>query len=392
MRSMSTLARYANGASFIPFAKSNIASGKSFASSAIDSTVNWTKSHRHTLTQAIIFVAIVGSIGAHLSLQNSQNKADILASQKADTSASVVDELSSSEVAAVVALTTNSMIAEEVVATAEQVDAGTGVTVASDTFISKPAAALTDDKSSVGVVRHDVAKGESLKEIAEQYGISVETLKWANGNAEDITAGDKLRIPPVNGVLYTVKEGDSADDIASKFDADANRIVAFNDAELTGLKAGQKIMIPGGEKEAPTQAATSRIYAAASQINTPVAPSFAGSTSSSFLKHYSQIPANSYAAGWCTHWAAFRAAQLGNPVGKFWGNAISWPSSARGAGFKVGGSPRVGSVGQAGNHVVVVEAVKGNQIKYSDMNGLAGWGNAAMSGWVPASSYVYMHR
>jgi len=388
---MSSLARYANGASFIPFANSDTTTAKNAFGSTIDSFVTWTKARYHLLIQLAIFGVIVGSLGAHLALQNSQHKADILASQQLASAETVaVDKLSSSEVAAVVALTTDTLVADEVVATADKIDAGSEVTVASENFVSKPAAALTDDKSAIGVTKHKVAKGESLKEIAKTYGISVETLKWANSNISDIEAGDTLKIPPVNGVLYTVKDGDSAKEIAAKFDADADRIVAFNDAELTGFKAGQKIIIPGGEKQEESNASArsssvSRIYAAAYAVT-----NIHTSGNVSFITNYRSLPAsggyyNSYSVGWCTHWAAFRAKQLGNPIPPMLGNAFEWhgPNPGR---------PRVGSVGRAGNHVVVVEAVKGNKIKYSDMNGLAGWGNAAKTDyWVPASNYVYIH-
>jgi hypothetical protein len=46
-------------------------------------------------------------------------------------------------------------------------------------------------------------------------------------------------------------------------------------------------------------------------------------------------------------------------------------------------------------HVAVVEAVSedGTMMKYSDMNGIAGWGRVGYSDWVPISFYQhYIYR
>jgi surface antigen len=46
-------------------------------------------------------------------------------------------------------------------------------------------------------------------------------------------------------------------------------------------------------------------------------------------------------------------------------------------------------------HVAVVEAVSpdGTMIKYSDMNGLSGFGRVGYSDWVPATTYQnYIYR
>jgi len=379
IRSMSTIARYASGTSFAKSGSSNTA--KHAASEATDTFKQWAKSRNHLLIQVGIFAIIVGSIGAHLSIQNSQDKSAILASASSSSEAYVaVDKLSSTEVAAVVALTTDSLVADEVLATAESVDASNSVTVSSKSYVSKPSAALTDDKSAVGIIRHEVAKGESLSEIAKQYGVSVDTIMWANGlDNKDVSKGDTIKIPPVDGVVYTVKAGDSAKEIANKFGANADRIVAFNDAELTGFKKGQRIVIPGGEKEVNSTAAvasspTERVYAAAGIVNSSVQA--AG-------------PDNGYARGYCT-WGV--ANLVGIP--RMWGNANRWDDSARASGFTVNRTPQVGAVAQTdagwGGHVGLVIGVKGNKIIMKDMNGPAGFGVYGI-GTYSASNYNYIH-
>ena len=102
---------------------------------------------------------------------------------------------------------------------------------------------------------------------------------------------------------------------------------------------------------------------------------------------------NGYDYGYCTWYAAGRV-----PVPSNWGNANTWDNLARVSGWNVSGTPRVGAVAQTNRgyygHVAVVEAVSpdGTMIKYSDMNGLAGFNRVGYSGWVPISkfdNYIY---
>jgi surface antigen len=101
---------------------------------------------------------------------------------------------------------------------------------------------------------------------------------------------------------------------------------------------------------------------------------------------------NGYDYGWCTYYAASRVAVPNN-----WGNASTWDDYARLSGWTVSSRPVAGAVAQtdyaAGGlgHVAYVEAVSddGTMMKYSDMNGLAGWGRVGYSGWVPISTFPH---
>lgn len=205
--------------------------------------------------------------------------------------------------------------------------------------------------------------------------------------------GSKLSIPPVDGVLHKVEDGDTIKKLAEKYDARDDDIIAFNDAEF-GLKNGDKIVIPNGTK--PDPVISSPTYASTGTY----APRPTYGSSYNYITHYTAYSStSSYSRGWCTDWAAYRAAQLGNPVQNRWGNANTWDSGAAAAGYYVGSVPKVGSVFQSdygwAGHVGVVEAVSadGTKIKYSDMNGLAGWGNAAETkDWVSAAGYDFIHR
>jgi murein DD-endopeptidase MepM/ murein hydrolase activator NlpD len=106
------------------------------------------------------------------------------------------------------------------------------------------------------VIKYTVKGSDTLSNIASAYNVSADSIKWANNltDADSIKPGDTLAIPPVTGVLYVVKEGDSFASIAQKYEADPQTIVdyPFNyiDDSLT-LRVGQTLVVPGGKVPPP---------------------------------------------------------------------------------------------------------------------------------------------
>lgn len=104
------------------------------------------------------------------------------------------------------------------------------------------------------IVVYTVQPGDTPGSVAASFGISLNTLLWANNirNANLIKLGDELVILPVTGVRYDVKKGDTMDSIAKKFKGDASEILSFNGLAIgESLEAGSSIIIPDGEL-APT--------------------------------------------------------------------------------------------------------------------------------------------
>ncbi len=252
-----------------------------------------------------------------------------------------------------------------------------------DTAIIKPQI-VQPTASSREVVTYKVKKGDTMNSIANAYGVSTKTIRWANDKSNNtISAGDTLKIPPVDGVLYKVKSSDTLDKLASTYGANKARIISFNDLELSGLKAGSKIIIPGGSL--PTNQQPGYTAAPVQQI------SFYSSRGSG------------YAYGYCTYYAAARRAEIGKPIPGSWGNATSWAWFAAQDRFGVGSVPRVGAIMQSSGgygglgHVAIVEEVKANgDIVISEMNGYrfgGGWGIVGR-GTIPKSQtfgfrYIY---
>lgn len=95
-----------------------------------------------------------------------------------------------------------------------------------------------------------VREGDTLSSIAKSFGVSVNTILWANElrNSRSIKAGDKLVILPVSGVQHEVKKGETIASIAKKYKGDQEDILAFNGL-FSGepLEVGSEIIIPDGE-------------------------------------------------------------------------------------------------------------------------------------------------
>lgn len=99
-----------------------------------------------------------------------------------------------------------------------------------------------------------VREGDTLSGIAHMFGVSANTIKWANDipPSGTIRIGQTLTILPVTGVKYTVKKGDTIASVAKQFGSDANEITNFNGIEGP-LAAGSEIIIPDGEIAAPVK-------------------------------------------------------------------------------------------------------------------------------------------
>ncbi|MDO8569309.1 MAG: peptidoglycan DD-metalloendopeptidase family protein [bacterium] len=97
---------------------------------------------------------------------------------------------------------------------------------------------------SVYVVRH----GDTLSEIAEMFGVSTNTILWANDIKKGlIKEGQELVILPISGVRHVVKSGDTLKSIATKYKADLNDILLYNGLAVDiKLKLGDIVIIPDG--------------------------------------------------------------------------------------------------------------------------------------------------
>lgn len=100
------------------------------------------------------------------------------------------------------------------------------------------------------ILIYTVKLGDTPSSIADSFGISLNTLLWANNirNPHLIKTGDELVILPVTGIQYEVKKGDTLNSIAKQFKGDINEISSFNGLVIgEPLHIGATIVIPDGE-------------------------------------------------------------------------------------------------------------------------------------------------
>ena len=124
--------------------------------------------------------------------------------------------------------------------------ASTGDYTADGTLLAPYAvpAAVASFQAQVYVVK----SGDTLTGIASHFGLNMMTIWWANKlSAKDqLHVGEKLLIPPVDGVLYTAQEGDTVVSVAAKYHADPQAIMQYDSLTSEELTLGQQIMIPDG--------------------------------------------------------------------------------------------------------------------------------------------------
>ncbi len=146
-----------------------------------------------------------------------------------------------------------------------------GVALMSESGPEGTMADIADQKPSPDQISlYVVRPGDTLAGIAKLFGVSSNTILWANDlkSSKDIHAGDTLVILPVTGIEYTVAKGDTVAKIAKKFSAEQNDILNYNG--ITALTVGEKIIIPDGEIAAVPQSAskgsTGKIYEPAHNV------------------------------------------------------------------------------------------------------------------------------
>jgi LysM repeat protein len=117
-----------------------------------------------------------------------------------------------------------------------------------------------------------VKPGETLSEIAERYGTSVERLMQLNGlrSAKDLWAGSRIQVPGAGGGSnarggggassgsgnYTVKPGETLSEIAERHGTSVDRLMQLNNlGSAKDLWAGSRIQVPGASPARPASAA-----------------------------------------------------------------------------------------------------------------------------------------
>lgn len=343
---------------------------------------------------ASLFVLIIAIVS--VGYRSPQQATSIASAQTVNSSSSQtsVDQVVATNLAANLAETANLPVATNVANLSVSLASASQLvqSQSSSSVISKPQI-IQPSAESRAIISYVTKAGDTTDSVAAIYGVSNDTIKWANNiTADSINPGTTLQVLPIDGVLYTVKAGDTAQSIAAKYGVDQTRLVTYNDLDLSGLAPDSKIILPSGVL--PTTERPG--YVAPRTYNSGYSSGY-GSISASMAQ---ASAGNRYAYGYCTWYVFNRRAEMGRPIGSYWGNASSWAYSASAAGFLVNHTPERGAIIQNGGgagHVAVVESVDPNtgDITVSEMNNSAygGWGVKDTHGITAgqAASYNFIH-
>ena len=114
-----------------------------------------------------------------------------------------------------------------------------------------------------------VKPGDTLGELAERYGTTVERLMQLNGlrGPQDLWAGSRIRVPGAgggpaagsSGGNYTVKSGETLSEIAERYGTSVQRLMDLNGLRSPqDLWAGSRIQVPGAGGARRTAAAVNK--------------------------------------------------------------------------------------------------------------------------------------
>lgn len=100
---------------------------------------------------------------------------------------------------------------------------------------------------------YTVGLGDDVISVAEQYGVNPDTIRWANIDligpfSTYLEPGWEISIPEIDGILHTVKEGETLSSIVQLTQGNLFEVREINNLtppeyEIT---VGQKIFIPSG--------------------------------------------------------------------------------------------------------------------------------------------------
>lgn len=105
---------------------------------------------------------------------------------------------------------------------------------------------------------HTLQEGETLAQLAQRYGVSVESLFWINhlDQTDLLVAGQEFRIPRVSGVTHTVAEGETLEGIAASLGVTPELVALVPSNQVhpgSALTAGRELFVPGAVRAFPPE-------------------------------------------------------------------------------------------------------------------------------------------
>ncbi|MDO8585205.1 MAG: M23 family metallopeptidase [bacterium] len=103
-----------------------------------------------------------------------------------------------------------------------------------------------------GTLVYKVQKGDTLSGIAANFGISLNTVYWANKGIKGgaLRVGQEVTILPVSGVIHQVQAGETLESIASTYGISEARMLKYNKRVVQrGIGQGVNLIIPDAKPQ-----------------------------------------------------------------------------------------------------------------------------------------------
>jgi murein DD-endopeptidase MepM/ murein hydrolase activator NlpD len=100
----------------------------------------------------------------------------------------------------------------------------------------------------VAFQQYTVRSGDTISSISRRFGLTnISTLISVNNieNVRLIHEGQTLAVPSIDGIFYTVVQGDTITGISAKHNVIVEDILDVNDLDTTAIAAGSRLFLPG---------------------------------------------------------------------------------------------------------------------------------------------------
>jgi len=186
--------------------------------------------------------------------------------------------------------------------------------------IIKPVAIPVDVPVQHTPTRYTVRDGEDLYAIAKKFNLTADEVRWSNADrltkTDLVKPGDQIMVPPIPGIVVTVKPTDTVQALAAAFKVDIQAIVDFNYLrDPDHLVAGAVLVVPNGQ-----------------------GPALFPRRASSDAPHLGPFSNARFVYGECTWYVASRR------YVPWTGDAWMWYGNARAMGYSEGQVPEPGAI------------------------------------------------
>ena len=131
-----------------------------------------------------------------------------------------------------------------------------------DTIVA-PLALPTSANVSHTPIAYVVGANDTLTSIASKFHVSRDEILWSNPAlmaSQSVSAGQRMFVPPVRGVVVLTGKSDTLASLASKYHVSQQSIVDFNYLRTQSLAPGEALVLPGARGPAIPSPSSGRSY------------------------------------------------------------------------------------------------------------------------------------